>query len=121
MDASHGVDRPVPVRAPSRDGAVLEIRSLSGRPGIRAAGEINVITRSSWEEALETLASGHTDVSFVELSGLTFIDMGGTAALAVTAQQLGTGRIVLERPPPELGRVLGIFWPGLSTIEVAGR
>ncbi|MFI7503983.1 STAS domain-containing protein [Streptomyces sp. NPDC049687] len=112
---------PIPVPAPSRRGAALEIRSLSGRPGIRAAGEIDVITRSSWTQALEGLASVHTDVSFVELSGLTFIDVGGTAALAVTAQQLGTGRIVVERPPPELGRMLALFWPGLSTIEVAGR
>ncbi|MFE7836960.1 STAS domain-containing protein [Streptomyces sp. NPDC057474] len=119
MNASHGVERPVP--APSHGGAVLEIRSLSGRPGIRAAGEINVITRSSWEQALEDLASAHTDLSFVELSGLMSIDVGGAAALAVTAQQLGAGRIVLDRPPPELERILDMFWPGLPTIEVAGR
>ncbi|MDX3695760.1 hypothetical protein PV726_36690 [Streptomyces europaeiscabiei] len=119
MDVSHGVDRTVP--APSRDGALLEIRSLSGRPGIRAAGEINVITRSFWEQGLEDLASVHTDVSFVELADLMSIDVGGTAALAVTAQQLATGRIVVDRPPPELERILHMFWPGLTTIEVAGR
>ncbi|WP_170109995.1 STAS domain-containing protein [Streptomyces phaeoluteigriseus] len=119
MDASHGVDRPVP--APTHDGAVLEIRPLPGLPGIRAAGEINVSTRSSWEQALRHLASAHTDVSFVELSDLMFIDVGGATALAVTAQQLGNGRIVVDRPPRELERILDMFWPGLSTIEVAGR
>ena len=80
-----------------------------------------MITRSCWEQALEDLASAHTDVSFVELSGLMFIDVGGAAALAVTAQQLGTGRLVVDRPPPELERILDMFWPGLSRIEVAGR
>ncbi|MGW0842309.1 STAS domain-containing protein [Streptomyces sp. NPDC002787] len=100
---------------------MLEIRPLSGRPGIRVAGEINVISRSSWEQALEDLASAHRDVSFVELSGLMHIDVGGTAALAVTAQGLRNGRIVVDRPPPELERILDLFWPGLSMIEVAGR
>ncbi|WP_343240167.1 STAS domain-containing protein [Streptomyces sp. SID12488] len=100
---------------------MLEIRPLSGRPGIRAAGEINVITRSSWQQALEELANAHTDVSFVELSGLMFIDVGGAAALAVTAQRLDVGRIVVDRPPPELERILDMFWPGISMIEVAGR
>ncbi|WP_371573128.1 STAS domain-containing protein [Streptomyces sp. NBC_01314] len=119
MDVSHGVDRTV--TASSRDGAVLEIRSLPGRPGIRAAGEINVFTRSFWEQGLEDLASVHTDVSFVELSDLRFIDVGGAAALAITAQQLVGGRIVVDRPPPELERILHLFWPGLATIEVAGR
>lgn len=119
MDVSHGVDRTVP--ASSCGGAVLEIRSLSGRPGIRAAGEINVITRSFWEQGLEDLASAHRDVSFVELSDLMSIDVGGAAALAVTAQQLDTGRIVVDRPPPELERILGLFWPDLPMIEVAGR
>jgi ABC-type transporter Mla MlaB component len=119
VEASHDVDRLV--LAASRGGAVLEIRSLSGRPGIRAAGEINVITRSYWEQALEDLANAHTDVSFVELSDLMSIDVGGAAALAITAQHLGTGRIVVDRPPPELERLLDMFWPGLAMIEVAGR
>ncbi|MEI5522807.1 hypothetical protein WB401_06390 [Streptomyces brasiliscabiei] len=117
MDVSHGTGR----TTAARGGAVLEVLALSGRPGIRAAGEINVITRSGWERGLEELASAHTGVSFVELSAVRSIDVGGAAALAVTAQHLGTGRIVVDRPPPELPRILGLFWPGLTTIEVAGR
>ncbi|MDX3642870.1 STAS domain-containing protein [Streptomyces sp. MB09-02B] len=119
MDVSHDVHEPGPAR--SYAGTALEIRSLPGRPGIRAAGEINVITRSFWEHALEELADAHTDISFVELSDLMSIDVGGAAALAVTAQRLHTGRIVVDRPPPELERILDMFWPGLSMIEVAGR
>ncbi|MEE1760929.1 MULTISPECIES: hypothetical protein [unclassified Streptomyces] len=119
MDASHDVHGPGAAR--THGGTALEIRSLPGRPGIRAAGEINVITRSFWVHALEDLAHAHTDVSFVELADLMSIDVGGAAALAVTAQRLGTGRIVVDRPPPELERILDMFWPGLSKIEVAGR
>ncbi|MFF7392139.1 STAS domain-containing protein [Streptomyces scabiei] len=119
MDASHDAHEPGSAR--SSEGTALEIRALPGRPGIRAAGEINVTTRSFWEHALKDLANAHTDVSFVELSELMSIDVGGAAALAVTAQRLLTGRIVVDRPPPELERILDMFWPGLSMIEVAGR
>ncbi|WP_259408193.1 hypothetical protein [Streptomyces akebiae] len=119
MNASHDVHEPGSAR--SHRGAALEIRSLPGRTGIRAVGEINVINRSFWEHALEDLANAHTNVSFVELADLQSIDVGGAAALAVTAQRLGTGRIVVDRPPPELERILDMFWPGLSKIEVAGR
>ena len=104
----------------SRGGPVLEIRPLSGRPGIRATGEINVITRSSWEQALADLASAHGDVSFVELSGLLFIDVGGVAALAVTAQQLATGRIVVDRPPPELERVPNVPGSVVGPVPAVG-
>ncbi|SPF06280.1 STAS domain-containing protein [Streptomyces sp. MA5143a] len=119
MDAADGEDGRVPAARPGD--AALEIRSLSGRPGIRAAGEINVITRPSWEQALKKVASTHGDVSHVELSGLMSIDVGGAAVLALTAQRLTAGRIVVHRPPPELTRILDLFWPGLAAIEVAER
>ena len=117
MDGTH--DRGRPVR--SRDGSVLEVGPLSGRPGIRARGEINVITRQSWEEALAELSRRHADVSYVELSGVRFVDVAGVAALAVTAMNLPGGRVVVEQPPPQLPRVLEMFWPSLRGIEVAAR
>ncbi|MFF4139551.1 STAS domain-containing protein [Streptomyces mirabilis] len=119
MKASHGMDGSVAV--PSSSGAALEVACLSGLSGFRASGEIGVITRASWDQALQRLARTHTDVSFVDLSGVTSIDVGGAAALAVTAQNLDTGRIVVDRPPPELPRILDMFWPGVPTIEVAAR
>ncbi|MFD8276900.1 STAS domain-containing protein [Streptomyces flaveolus] len=112
-------DRGRPVR--SRDRSVLEVGPLSGRPGIRARGEINVITRRSWEEALAELSRRHADVSYVELSGVRFVDVAGVAALAVTAMNLPGGRVVVEQPPPQLPRVLEMFWPSLRGIEVAAR
>ncbi|WP_217140310.1 STAS domain-containing protein [Streptomyces sp. AC627_RSS907] len=102
-------------------GAVLEVGPLSGRPGIRASGEIGVTTRESWEGALTELSRRHTDVSYVELSGVRFVDVAGVAALAVTALNLSGGRVVVEQPPPQLPRVLELFWPTLHRIEVTPR
>ncbi|MFF4398392.1 hypothetical protein [Streptomyces sp. NPDC001480] len=45
--------------------------------------------------------------------------MAGVTALAVTAMNLPEGRVVVENPPPQLPRVLEMFWPGLDRIEVA--
>jgi anti-anti-sigma factor len=94
---------------------------LPGRPGIRASGEISALTRPSWEGALTELARRHADVSYLELSGVRFVDVAGASALAATAMNLSGGRIVVEDPPPHLLRVLELFWPGLPRIEVAPR
>ncbi len=73
------------------------------------------------EEALTELSRQHTDVSYLELSGVRFVDVAGVAALAVTAMNLPGGRVVVEQPPPQLPRVLELFWPSLRRIEVAPR
>ncbi|MEU4546428.1 STAS domain-containing protein [Nonomuraea dietziae] len=95
--------------------------SLSGRPGIRASGEITVVTRPSWEKALSELARNHAGVSYVELSDVGFVDVAGVTALAITAMNLSGGRVVVEHPPPQVPRVLEMFWPNLHRIEVAPR
>ncbi|WP_374227413.1 hypothetical protein [Streptomyces sp. AC512_CC834] len=117
MDGTGAMGGPARVRG----GAVLEVGPLAGRPGFRAGGEIGVTTRLSWENALTELSRQHTDVSYVELSGVRFVDVAGVAALAVTAMNLPSGRVVVERPPPQLPRVLDLFWPALHRIEVAPR
>jgi anti-anti-sigma regulatory factor len=55
----------------------------------------------------------------VELSDVVFVDVAGVSALAITAMNLPGGRVVVEHPPPQLPRVLEMFWPGLDRIEVA--
>ncbi|MFJ9737720.1 STAS domain-containing protein [Streptomyces sp. NPDC101166] len=102
-------------------GTVLEVSRLSGRPGICVSGEISVATRPSWEGALAELARRHTDVSYVELSGVGFVDVAGVSALARTAMSLPVGRVVVESPPPQVPRVLNLFWPSLGGIEVTPR
>lgn len=85
---------------------------------MHAAGEITLTTRTAWERALEGMAVGGGDV-YLDLSAVTFIDVAGASAVAVAAQQLGSGRrMVLKGPPPALLRALEMFWPGLAAIEV---
>ncbi|GHE60501.1 hypothetical protein GCM10018785_32030 [Streptomyces longispororuber] len=118
MDALRMVGGSGPV-VPGR--AALEVSPLSGRCGIRASGEICEVTRPSWERALTELSRCHEGVSYVELSQVAFVDVAGVTALAVTAMNLPDGRVVVEHPPPQLPRVLRLFWPDLDRIEVAPR
>ncbi|MFI0829631.1 hypothetical protein ACH4Q7_35090 [Streptomyces roseolus] len=55
------------------------------------------------------------------MSEVVFVDVAGVTALAVTAMELADGRFVIEAPPPQLSRVLGLFWPDLDRIEVTSR
>ncbi|MFF6914357.1 STAS domain-containing protein [Streptomyces sp. NPDC012466] len=116
MDAPHVVRGPTPAESGR---AALEVSPLPGRSGLRARGEISALTRPSWEQALSELVRRHADVSYVELSDVAFVDVAGVTALAVTAMNLPDGRVVVENPPPQLPRVLEMFWPGLDQIEVA--
>ncbi|MEW2082990.1 STAS domain-containing protein [Streptomyces sp. NPDC005283] len=98
--------------------AELEICTLKDRPGVHAAGEVTLATRTAWERALDSLVGGSGDV-YLDLSAVTFIDVAGMSTVAVAAQHLGTGRrMVLEGPPPTLRRALDMFWPDLAAIEV---
>lgn len=113
MQIPQGPDGPWPA------GAVLTVCPLPDRPGVRAAGEISLSTRVTWEAALERLAAPGHEVFHVELSAVTFVDVAGASALALTAQSLGAGRrIVVSRPPLTLRRLLELFWPGLPALEV---
>lgn len=102
--------------------AGLRIVPLTERTGVRVSGEICRTTQGIWEQALQRAAHQDVDRYHLELSAVTFVDVTGATALAVTAQQLGAGRrLVLDRPPPTMCRLLELFWPGLPTIEVAAR
>jgi anti-anti-sigma regulatory factor len=111
---------PASAASPELDGAVLRLYELAERPGIRLVGEISPSTRPVWRQALEQLSGQCEHVCFLELSAITFVDVAGACELARTAQGLNDRRrLVLERPPPELPRILELFWPELRTIEVA--
>jgi anti-anti-sigma regulatory factor len=98
----------------------LSVSPLTGRSGLRVAGEIGLTTQPIWERALELAVREDEDVYHLELSAVTFVDVAGAGALAAAAQRLSDGRrIVLNRPPATLRRVLEIFWPELSAIEVS--
>jgi ABC-type transporter Mla MlaB component len=95
---------------------------LTDRPGWQAAGEISLLTRPAWEQTLDHLARSDEETCHLELSAVTFVDVAGVSALAMTAQGLPQGRrIVLEEPPATLRRLLDMFWPDLLSVEVMGR
>ncbi|AKN75176.1 anti anti sigma factor [Streptomyces sp. PBH53] len=97
----------------------LDVRPLAGRTGFRAAGEVSLPTRGIWERALERAVREGEDVYHLELSALTFVDVAGVGALAEAARSLGGGRrLVLDRPPDTVPRMLDLLWPGLPGIEV---
>lgn len=117
MDISRKAD--APASAPVASGSGLRVRPLPDRAGWRAAGEITSATCPAWEQTLEQLALRNEKVCHLEMSAVTFIDVAGASALAVAAQELPAGRrVVVERPPAALRRLLEMFWPGLSVIEV---
>ncbi|WP_225889089.1 STAS domain-containing protein [Streptomyces resistomycificus] len=98
----------------------LKVSPLAERSGLRVVGEVGLATYEVWEGALEQAVRGDGDVYHLELSSVTFVDVAGTGALAAAAQRMGDGRrIVLNRPPHALRRVLEMFWPDLSSIEVS--
>ncbi|CAM5238798.1 Anti-sigma factor antagonist OS=Streptomyces alboniger OX=132473 GN=CP975_25995 PE=4 SV=1 [Streptomyces alboniger] len=98
----------------------LTVSPLTTRSGLRVSGEVGLSTHEVWERALEQAVREDGDVYYLELSAVTFVDVAGVGALAAAAQELGDGRrMVLHQPPPALRRVLDMFWPDLSSIEVA--
>ncbi|CAL9415235.1 hypothetical protein SUDANB58_01729 [Streptomyces sp. enrichment culture] len=98
----------------------LTVFPLAGRAGVRAAGEVGLSTRDTWERALEQAVREGEDVYYLELSGVTFVDVAGVGALVAAARRLPAGgRLVLHRPPPAVQRVLEMFWPDQPAIEVS--
>lgn len=105
---------------PSHGAPGLEVHPLPDRPGVRAAGEVDVGTRPVWSDALGRLVLRSEDMLHVDMSRVTFIDVAGVTDLAMAAQSLGNRRrLVVEQPPPQVPRVLELLWPDLDGIEVA--
>ncbi|MEU1848637.1 STAS domain-containing protein [Streptomyces sp. NPDC019990] len=93
---------------------------LTGRCGIRAAGEIDLTTRAVWEGVLDKAVREDDDVYYLELSDVTFVDVAGAGALAAAAERLQDGRrFVVRRPPSALRRTLDLLWPDQPGIEVS--
>jgi anti-anti-sigma regulatory factor len=120
VDSAGEADASPPSSVPPA--GALRVHPLTDRPGWQAAGEISLITRPAWEQTLHHLALSDEEACHLELSAVTFVDVAGVSALAMTAQGLPQGRrIVLEEPPATLRRVLDMFWPDLPAVEVMAR
>ncbi|UIX33276.1 STAS domain-containing protein [Streptomyces sp. GQFP] len=114
---------PEPEPAPAE--SALLLCPLPDRAGWRAVGEVTSATCPAWEQALGQSTLRTEIVWHLEMSAVTFVDVAGVSALAMTAQDLpdlpAGRRIVVERPPATLRRLLEMFWPELSVIEVVTR
>jgi len=118
----HGVPGAGPAECDPTGSRGMRIEPLAGRAGVKVVGEIDLSARDDWDAFLASLVVTRSDV-YLDLSGLEFIDTNGTAALVRTADRLGADRrLVLNRPPSTLVRLLHLFWPeAVPTIEVQAR
>ena len=96
----------------------LSLSGLADRTGLRVAGHIDLSAREVWADALRRLEEMPGDIC-IDLSDVSFIDVGGATLLAQTALRLSAGRrLVLRRPPLVLASMLDLLWGPLPTIEM---
>jgi len=99
----------------------LRIDALGDGNRLSVAGTLDATTSARLENALRPLLATGTDVH-LDLSRLIFADVSGATVLATSAQRLPDGRrLVLERPPRQLRRIIDLFWPELPCIQVVTR
>jgi anti-anti-sigma regulatory factor len=98
--------------------AGLTIDSLGDGGRLRVAGTLDMTTCDLLANSLAPLLATGGDVH-VDLSRLTFADVSGATVLITSAMRLPAGcRLVLERPPRQLRRIIDLFWSELRCIEV---
>jgi len=97
----------------------LDITALADPGGIRAVGEVDVVTSTPWELALDAVRDGSGD-TVIDLAGLAFIDVGGLRALAVTAFSVSSQgrRLILRGAASSVRRFLDLLgWSELFVFE----
>jgi anti-anti-sigma regulatory factor len=101
--------------------AGLTIDALGDGNRLSVAGTLDATTSAQLENALRPLVAAGDDVH-LDLSRLIFADVSGATVLATSAQRLpDSRRLVLERPPRQLRRIIDLFWPELPCIQVVTR
>lgn len=96
----------------------LTITPMTGGPGLRLIGEVDLATGPVLAAALDELVRGGGDVH-LDLAELQFVDVSGASVVVAAAAALGSGRtLVLHRPPAVLSQILDRFWPGADRIRV---
>ena len=104
--AHHGNDlAPRPVKRP----AVLTVRPLAGRAGLRLEGEADLTVQPQIRAALAALLP--TAKIHLDLTGLDFIDIAAARELIAVTQQPLHSRLILHDPPPALLRLICLLWP----------
>lgn len=103
------------------DGA-LRISRLVQPPGLRLTGDIDASNVTAVADALAKAMQGEGDVH-LDLSGLTFCDVGGMRAIVSAAERLGgTRRLVLRGLPSHLQHVIRVIgWDELPGLTIVAR
>lgn len=85
--------------------------AATGDDGVQLVGEIDRSNAETFGRFLTTaVAGGH---SVIDLSGLSFIDLGGAAELVTLSRSLHPDRLRVVAPPPGLTTILNtVGWSG---------
>ncbi|MCO8270213.1 STAS domain-containing protein [Actinoplanes sp. TRM 88003] len=97
----------------------LEITAIASPAGARVAGEVDLATMPLFDLALELLAGCAVDV-VMDLSAVTFIDIGGVRALAQATRRVRDAgrRLWLRDPSAEVRRMIDLLgWAALYDWE----
>ncbi|HET6483124.1 MAG TPA: STAS domain-containing protein [Actinoplanes sp.] len=97
----------------------LEVTATTNPPGARLMGEIDLATLPIFDLTLELLAGCTSDV-VIDLSEVTFLDIGGARALAhATRQVRDVGRrLWIRDPSPHVRHLIALLgWAGLYDWE----
>jgi anti-anti-sigma regulatory factor len=90
----------------------------SAEIGLTLVGDFDLTARPCLEAALENLRDADADVH-VDLSGVTFVDVGSLAVLTAACRTLPDGRrMFLHSPPPQVCRAIDALWPRLGGLEI---
>lgn len=93
----------------------------SGLSGLRLVGEIDLATRELFTTALDEAMSGAGDLH-LDLSELTFIDIGGVQVMLSSAERLWPSRrIILHWAPPSLKIALHLLCHTHKLIDAEGE
>ena len=104
----------------ARPQLLLRFSPLDGATGMRVAGEIDLVTRAAWADVLAYLADLGEDVD-LDLTDVTFIDVGGATLLDRTGRRMEPRRLVVHGPPAGLRSLVELLWGPLSAIVIDDR
>jgi anti-anti-sigma factor len=118
-EAEH-VGQVVPAAEVYRDD-ILAIGHLDGDAGLRVSGQIDLSNRAAFGGALAQAARSAAGDLLVDLSGTSYVDVGGLRLLAEIAQSNPGRRVVLVEPATRIQHMLRVIgWHAVPNLVVTG-
>lgn len=88
----------------------LHVSPLTGRVGLRLAGEADLHTVGILQRATAELPPEAREIH-LQLGSLEFIDVAAARLLVALAERPAQPRVLLHCPPPILMWLIGLLWP----------